>query len=534
MPSYLPAQTTVTLTGDDGSTITLTVDVSAVLTPKPDPEPTPDPEPEPLPTPTVQVTTTADSLSFTWVSDVSPAGGWDVSAAAGSAVATQHVADGLARSATLVGLAPETTYTVTLTSAATTAATAVATTLAAPPPPPPPPPEPEPEPPATVEIGGKPVVIAAPGKLKLDAYRDANDLVIYTQASAVGGKTPANQWGKDVPVAAGKVAAAAATSPITIPSGGFVLSGHYQTGEALAAAATVGADVIVKDASGQVVTIPVSGDPAPVPDPTPAPPPDPTSWPAKMIAAYKKMFNGDPGRFGDYTAAGCNVVFLAFATQNTGPLRLVGYSAQGKASLVADIKAHQAKGGKLSISIGGAGNPINTSNTAQFVADFTAIGADLGVPLDGIDWDLEHDNNATQIVAISKALKDKYGPGFGVTYSVGGVGSQAAIDNRINTGVALRDAGLLTAYSWQLYDTVVDLGTAKWRLQWCLDRGIPKAALTVGMMLGTSQNYWDNNEALTYMRDINATMGLTRTALWTEGWNANDTRWAQDMRAILG
>ncbi len=439
MPTYPPASSTLTLTGDDGSIITLAIAVTATVTtqpPAPGPAPVPDP---PAPQP--------------------------------------------------VG------------------------------------------PPAVVEIAGTKVTVAGTGKVKLNAPRDTNDLVIYTQAAGVGGKAPTNEWGKEVAVVGGKVATAAAKSPIAIPPGGFVLSGHFETGEALAAAAVVGATVAVKDSAGNPVPLGAATAPVPVPDPVQ---PAPNTWPAKMIAAYKKMFNGDPGRLGDYTTAGCNVVFLAFANQSSGRLRLCGHSAQGKASLVADIRAHQATGGKVSVSIGGAGFPISTSNTAGFVADFDGIAADLGVPIDGIDWDLEHDNVTAEIVAISKALKAKYGPNFGVTYSVGGVSGQTAIDNRIATGKALHAAGVLDAYSWQLYDTPVDLGTAKWRLGYCIDRGIPKDKMCVGMMLGSTANYWDNTEARTYMADIKATMGLTRTALWTEGWNGNDTQWARDMRAIIG
>ena len=438
MPTYPPASSTLTLTGDDGSVITLAIAVTANVT-TPPPAPVPDPIPDP--------------------------------------------------------------------------------------------PAPQPVgPPAVVEIAGTKVTVSGTGKVKLDAPRDTNDLVIYTPAAGVGGKAPTNEWGKEVAVVGGKVAAVAAKSPIAIPPGGFVLSGHFETGEALAAAAVVGATVAVKDSAGNPVPLGAATAPVPVPDPVQ---PAPNTWPAKMIAAYKKMFSGDPGALSSYSNH-VNVVFLAFAAQHTGPLRLVGYSGQGKTSLMADIKARQAAGGKVSVSIGGAGNPINTSNTTSFVNDFAAIGTDLGFVPDGIDWDLEHWNNTSEIVAISKALKARYGVNFGVTYSVGGVGSQADIDNRVNTGIALQQAGALDAFSWQLYDTVVDLSTAKWRLGTLIQAGLPASKVTVGMMLGSTANYWDNAEAKAYMTDIKASMGLTRTALWTEGWSAADNQWAADMKSVIG
>lgn len=439
MPTYPPASSTLTLTGDDGSVITLAIAVTANVT-TPPPAPGPDPVPDP--------------------------------------------------------------------------------------------PAPQPVgPPAMVEIAGSKVAVAGTGKLKMDAPRDTNDLVIYTPAAGVGGKAPTNEWGKEVAVVGGKVATAAAKSPIAIPPGGFVLSGHFETGEALAAAAVVGATVAVKDSTGKPVPLSVATAPVPVPVPDPVQP-APTTWPAKMIGAYKKMFSGDPGAMSSYPGS-VNVVFLAFAAQHTGPLRLVGYSGQGKASLVADIDARQAAGGKVSVSIGGAGNQINTSNTTAFVNDFAAIGIDLGFVPDGIDWDLEHWNNTAEIVAISKALKARYGANFGVTFSVGGVGSQADIDNRVGTGIALHQAGALDAFSWQLYDTVVDLSTAKWRLGTLIQAGLPASKVTVGMMLGSDNNHWDNAECLAYMRDIKASLGLTKTALWTEGWSAADNQWAADMAIVL-
>ncbi len=374
-------------------------------------------------------------------------------------------------------------------------------------------------PPVSVTIGSTVLPLAG-----VDVYRDTNQLVAYTAAS--GSMSPANVWGTEVKVVGGKVASAATTSPVAIPAGGYVLSGHYNAGASLAAAAAMGADVTLKDAAGNVVTLSTGQAPPPTPPPS-------GSFPANMIGAYKKMFSGDPGALASYSS-NVNVVFLAFAAQHTGPLALVGYSAQGKASLMADIAARRAAGGKVSISIGGAGNPINTSNTTGFVNDFIAIGTDLGFTPDGIDWDLEHWNNTTEIVAISTALKAHYGAGFAVTYSVGGVGSQADIDNRVNTGIALHLAGALDAFSWQLYDTVVDLATAKWRLGTLIQAGLPASKVTVGMMLGSDNNHWDNAECLAYMRDIKASLGLTKTALWTEGWSAADSQWAADMKSVLG
>ncbi len=406
--------------------------------------------------------------------------------------------------------------------------------------------------PTSVVIGGRTTALSG-----VNVAGDVDQLVAYTPAW--GTATANRSYWLDVTVVNG-VVTSKSTYPkaagTTIPANGYVLSGHNLSADWLVGV-QVGQAVELRDARGIKVALSTSGGTSTTTGSTPtststttssptsnSTPTSPTTspsspstvtstWPTKMIAAYKKMFSGDPGAMSSYSS-NVNVVFLAFAAQHTGPLRLVGYSGQGKTSLMTDIKARQAAGGKVSVSIGGAGNPINTSNTTTFVNDFAAIGTDLGFVPDGIDWDLEHWNNTSEIVAISKALKSRYGANFGVTYSVGGVGSQADIDNRVNTGVALQQAGALDAFSWQLYDTVVDLATAKWRLGTLTQAGLPASKVTVGMMLGSDNNHWDNAECLAYMRDIKASLGLTKTALWTEGWSSADNQWAADMKSVIG
>ena len=371
----------------------------------------------------------------------------------------------------------------------------------------------------------------------------ANELVLYTGAFGAG--TPNRAYWLDVSVAGGRVTAKSSyprAGSTSIPAGGFVLSGHNVAADWLVGV-QVGQPVELLDGAGRVTGGGGSGSaPAPTPAPTPVPAPSPapvpsvqSSWPTNMIGAYKPMFGVDHHNLSSISPS-VNVVFLAFANQSSGRLALCGYSGQGKASLMADIKARQAAGVKISVSIGGAGYPINTADTAKFVKEFIAIGQDLSFTPDGIDWDLEHRNNTAEIVAISTALKAKYGPKFGVTFTVGGVGSQADIDNRINTGVALQRAGALDAYGWQFYDAEVSLPVAKWRLQDLINKGIPANKLVIGMMLGSTSKYWTLSQTATNARDIKATMGITKTALWPEArtWTGSDALWAASMKSIFG
>ncbi len=93
-----------------------------------------------------------------------------------------------------------------------------------------------------------------------------------------GTVSPANEWGYEVAVAAGKVTAVSANKPgMAIPAGGFVLSGHGSSADWLVANAPMGA----------TVTSPVSGPPPP-------PPPGP---PAPCSAGYMRLtFDDGPTR----------------------------------------------------------------------------------------------------------------------------------------------------------------------------------------------------------------------------------------------
>lgn len=84
--------------------------------------------------------------------------------------------------------------------------------------------------------------------------------------------------------------------------------------------------------------------------------------------------------------------------------------------------------------------------------------------------------------------------------------AEADIDNRVNTGLALQQAGALDAFSWQLYDTVVDLATAKWRLGMLIQAGLPASKVTVEVVLAVRTITTGTTPCLAYMRDIKASL----------------------------
>lgn len=98
-----------------------------------------------------------------------------------------------------------------------------------------------------------------------NVWRFENQLIKYDRSN---GQTvsPANEWGYEVSVVNGKVTAISDSLPgMTIPVGGYVLSGHGTEDTWLRANAPVGATVVLP------------GETAPAPTPTPSPPPPPPS-----------------------------------------------------------------------------------------------------------------------------------------------------------------------------------------------------------------------------------------------------------------
>lgn len=275
--------------------------------------------------------------------------------------------------------------------------------------------------------------------------------------------------------------------------------------------------------------------------PPPAPNPEPVggvmAWPANAVEVYKKMFASDGPNIasisGDF-----NVIILSFANQSSGRLRLCGYGAEGKTSLVAALKAKRAAGVRIVLGIGGGGYPINVSDVAGFVADVKWIIDDLGVQLDGLDWDIEHNSDPQNIGLISKALFDHYGPNFRSAVTIGGISNDYDKQNRIQQGLQIQLRGCLSRFAMQCYDWD-GWGSPGWysilkgEYQRYLNDGIALDALGIGMMVGPGATYWTLEKCHQGMTQLKAELGVHKAALW-EAARDGTTAWGADMKSILG
>ncbi|MFP4897495.1 glycosyl hydrolase family 18 protein, partial [Paraburkholderia sp. EG304] len=140
--------------------------------------------------------------------------------------------------------------------------------------------------------------------------------------------------------------------------------------------------------------------------------------PAKVQSLYHMMWSNSGSPQLRNLPSQVNVVNLSFL-QGDEP-RLVGWGSQSEASFLADAKELRARGVRIVASIGGAGGHVNVANREAFVRGVMNVNAKL--PLDGIDWDIEGSTPmaASDVVWISKRLKELRGDKFAITLAPNG------------------------------------------------------------------------------------------------------------------
>ena len=149
--------------------------------------------------------------------------------------------------------------------------------------------------------------------------RELNALIVYKAPVTV---TTTNMWGVEASVVNGKVSAVNDREPTrtaagtTVPTGGYLLSGHGTAAQWLRTHAKVGATVS-NGPSTPVPTTPVPTTPAPT-TPPPVGSTAPMALPVKVQALYHMMWSNSGSPQLRNTPAQVNVVNLAFL-QGGGP-----------------------------------------------------------------------------------------------------------------------------------------------------------------------------------------------------------------------
>jgi len=219
--------------------------------------------------------------------------------------------------------------------------------------------------------------------------------------------------------------------------------------------------------------------------------------PAKVMGVYYEAYKWGATKITDVPSE-FNVIFLFNAAPDGPPVRgsynnvgngafvfkegymsRYGYQnmapGQGNASVApALVQRVRARGQKVLLTVGGAGNGFNFDNrekSQNFVNSFIAMNAyflgeggspTAGRGLDGVDFNNFESgigSSSAEMVWIAQRLKALYGPSFMITAPPSGATDYGWIDT--NIGRDLNAAGLLSFFSPQIYDDPARYSTAE-------------------------------------------------------------------------
>ncbi|MBX7547483.1 glycosyl hydrolase family 18 protein [Streptomyces sp. NPDC004232] len=158
-----------------------------------------------------------------------------------------------------------------------------------------------------------------------------------------------------------------------------------------------------------------------------------------------------------------DIIAVAFADATTTPgavtfnLDSAGLGGYTVDQFKADIKAKQAAGKKVVISIGGQNGTVSVSDStsaANFANSVYALMQTYG--FDGVDIDLENGLDATYMTQALRALSAKAGSSFVLTMAPQTIDMQSTSNSYFQTALNVKD--ILTVVNMQYYNSGSMLG----------------------------------------------------------------------------
>ena len=138
--------------------------------------------------------------------------------------------------------------------------------------------------------------------------------------------------------------------------------------------------------------------------------------PPRVVAGYWQSW-GDPSvRLRDVPAA-YNLIFAAFAIGDASGKVTFSQSVQSKSSFIRDVDALNRSGRPVLLSVGGwddGGLTVRTDTQRRALVRSLSKIID-SYHFQGIDWDLEHGIDPTQIAQATHDLTERYGSDFVIT-----------------------------------------------------------------------------------------------------------------------
>ncbi|MEV7126194.1 glycoside hydrolase family 18 protein [Streptomyces sp. NPDC093260] len=189
-----------------------------------------------------------------------------------------------------------------------------------------------------------------------------------------------------------------------------------------------------------------------------------TGLPKHAVTGYWQNFNNGATvqKISDVPAA-YDIIAVAFADATTTPgavtfnLDSAGLNGYSVDQFKADIKAKQAAGKKVIVSVGGEKGTVSVSDptsAANFANSVYSLMQTYG--FDGVDIDLENGLNPTYMTQALRALSAKAGPNLIITMAPQTIDMQSTSAGYFQTALNVKD--ILTVVNTQYYNSGAMLG----------------------------------------------------------------------------
>ncbi|MFE0445377.1 chitinase [Streptomyces fungicidicus] len=186
--------------------------------------------------------------------------------------------------------------------------------------------------------------------------------------------------------------------------------------------------------------------------------------PKHAVTGYWQNFNNGAAvqRISDVPAA-YDIIAVAFADATTTPgavtfnLDSAGLNGYTVDQFKADVRAKQAAGKKVIISVGGEKGTVSVNDAASaanFADSVYAVMREYG--FDGVDIDLENGLNPTYMTQALRSLSAKAGPSMILTMAPQTIDMQSTSGSYFRTALNVKD--ILTVVNMQYYNSGSMLG----------------------------------------------------------------------------
>lgn len=186
--------------------------------------------------------------------------------------------------------------------------------------------------------------------------------------------------------------------------------------------------------------------------------------PRHAVTGYWQNFNNGAAvqRISDVPAQ-YDIIAVAFADATGTPgavtfnLDSAGLNGYTVAQFKADVRAKQAAGKKVIISVGGETGTVSVNDSASatnFANSVYAVMQEYG--FDGVDIDLENGLNATYMTQALRSLSAKAGPDLILTMAPQTIDMQSTSNSYFRTALNVKD--ILTVVNMQYYNSGSMLG----------------------------------------------------------------------------